>query len=136
MDKKKKRPHDISTLINHQECMVYLDKDKLFMHRFLFAPVLNSEHWWLYVLDVEQKNFFVIDYKNIESPSPERTTMNQFAHALEEFRKKIVAKLMLSEENAKRVDIIREVNEMRNIKHDAVLRSPFVQISSADLDSR
>ncbi|MED6161038.1 hypothetical protein PIB30_056986 [Stylosanthes scabra] len=34
--------------------------------------------------------------------------MNQFAPELEEFRKKIVEKMTLSEENAKRVEIIRE----------------------------
>ncbi|MED6222066.1 hypothetical protein PIB30_060875 [Stylosanthes scabra] len=51
-----KRPHDISTL--------------------LFAPILCSEHWWLYVLDVEKKDFFILDSKNIVSPSDERLTMN------------------------------------------------------------
>ncbi|MED6176977.1 hypothetical protein PIB30_093338 [Stylosanthes scabra] len=76
MDKKKKKPHDIGTLKNHEEYMGYLDKDKLLAHGFLFAPVLFSKHRWLYVLDVTQKEFFVLDSKNIESPTDERTTCN------------------------------------------------------------
>ncbi|MED6107027.1 hypothetical protein PIB30_010166 [Stylosanthes scabra] len=37
----------------------------------LVAPVLYADHWWLYVLDVDQRNIFVIDSKNIKSPTPE-----------------------------------------------------------------
>ncbi|MED6139912.1 hypothetical protein PIB30_088378 [Stylosanthes scabra] len=55
---------------------------------------------------------------------------------LEEFRKQIVAKIMLRKDNEKRVETIRQVNEMRNIKPAAVLRSPYVQLSSADLYSK
>ncbi|MED6220091.1 hypothetical protein PIB30_041558 [Stylosanthes scabra] len=79
MDIEKNRPHDIASLVNHQEYMVYLDKNKLLTHRFLFAPILFSEHWWLYVQDVEKRDFFVLDSKNIVSPSDERSTMNRFA---------------------------------------------------------
>ncbi|MED6219380.1 hypothetical protein PIB30_035298 [Stylosanthes scabra] len=105
----------------------------------LFAPVLFFEHWWLYVLDVVEKELFVLDSKNIESPGDERTDVNHFAPnehdcgvyimkwmelidptvlkecsssnkeynietwtepKLDEFRKDIVAKIMLSESNA------------------------------------
>ncbi|MED6148050.1 hypothetical protein PIB30_049510 [Stylosanthes scabra] len=73
MDKKKKKPHDISTLKTHEEYMCYLDRDKLLTHRFLFAPILFSQHWWLYVLDVTQKDFFILYYKNIvPQPMKER----------------------------------------------------------------
>ncbi|MED6136279.1 hypothetical protein PIB30_054613 [Stylosanthes scabra] len=44
----------------------------------LFAPVLYSQHWWLYVLDVDQRNIFVIDSMKSKSPTPERTKMNKF----------------------------------------------------------
>ncbi|MED6123620.1 hypothetical protein PIB30_050804 [Stylosanthes scabra] len=168
----------------------------------IFAPILFSEHWWLYVLDVEKRDFFVLDSKNIVSPSDERSSMNRFASNIldqlriwarapsifdegscsllpryvnipgqpnetdcgvfimkwmelidptglagsceankgynidkwgEEFRKQIVAKIMLSKDNEKRMETIRILNEMRNIKLAAVLRSPYVQVSSADL---
>ncbi|MED6124174.1 hypothetical protein PIB30_056636 [Stylosanthes scabra] len=35
MDKKKKKPHDISSLKNHEEYLVYLDREKLLSHRFI-----------------------------------------------------------------------------------------------------
>ncbi|MED6185263.1 hypothetical protein PIB30_055402 [Stylosanthes scabra] len=186
MDKKKKKLHDIGTLINHEEYLGYLDKDKLLTHRF---SVLFSEHWWLYVLDVTQKEFFVLNSKNIESPGDERTTCNildqmlTWARAssmfkketysllpkyinipgqpneydrgvyvmkwmelidptiliycskgnkeynietwtepkLEEFRKSIVAKIMLSEANAWKMETIRKANGMRNTRSAPVL---------------
>ncbi|MED6141998.1 hypothetical protein PIB30_109091, partial [Stylosanthes scabra] len=77
--KKKKKPHQINTLKNHQEYLDYLDKEKFVSHRFLFAPVLYSEHWWMYVLDVVQREIFVLDSKNIVSSSDERTSLNKFA---------------------------------------------------------
>ncbi|MED6171848.1 hypothetical protein PIB30_044634 [Stylosanthes scabra] len=79
MDKKKKKPHDIGTLKNHEEYKGYLDKDRFLTHRFLFAPVLFSDHWWLYVLDVIEKEFFVIDSKNIVTLGDDRMAVNRFA---------------------------------------------------------
>ncbi|MED6116980.1 hypothetical protein PIB30_105472, partial [Stylosanthes scabra] len=79
MDTKNNRPHAIASLVNHEEYMVYLDKKKLLTHRFIFAPVLFSEHWWLYVMDIEKREFFVLDSKNIVSPSDERSSLNRFA---------------------------------------------------------
>ncbi|MED6141866.1 hypothetical protein PIB30_107702 [Stylosanthes scabra] len=32
----------------------------------LFAPILYSHHWWLYVLDVMNKKFYVLDSKSSE----------------------------------------------------------------------
>ncbi|MED6215050.1 hypothetical protein PIB30_109521 [Stylosanthes scabra] len=69
MDTKNNRPHAIVSLVNHEEYMVYLDKKKLLTHRFIFAPILFSEHWWLYVMDIEKREFFVLDSKNIVSPA-------------------------------------------------------------------
>ncbi|MED6122814.1 hypothetical protein PIB30_043404 [Stylosanthes scabra] len=202
MDTENNRPHGIASLVNHEEYMVYLDKNKLLTHRFIFAPILFFEHWWLYVLDVEKREFFVLDSKNIVSPSDERSSMNRFASnildqlriwagapsifdegscsllpryvnipgqpnetdcgvfvmkwmelidpmglaasceankgynidkwgepKLQEFRKQIVAKIMLSKDNEKRMETIRVLNEMRNIRPAAVLRSPYIRSS-------
>ncbi|MED6204878.1 hypothetical protein PIB30_012925 [Stylosanthes scabra] len=60
-DPKSRKPHEISTLLNIDEYLGYMEKDRLQSHRFLFAPVLCFEHWWLYVLDVEKKHLFVLD---------------------------------------------------------------------------
>ncbi|MED6192894.1 hypothetical protein PIB30_014229 [Stylosanthes scabra] len=82
IDKKKRRPHEITTLVNHKEFLSFIDREKILSHRFFFAPVLYSEHWWLYVLDKnepEGPEMFVLDSKNISSPTEERTTLNKFA---------------------------------------------------------
>ncbi|MED6129469.1 hypothetical protein PIB30_108258, partial [Stylosanthes scabra] len=143
MDIKNNRPHAIASSI--------------------FAPILFSEHWWLYVMDIEKREFFVLDSKNIVSPSDERSSLNRFAVGapsifdqgscsllpryvnipgqpnetdcgpkLEEFRKELVAKIILSKDNEKRLETIRILNDMRNIRPTVVLRSPYVQVSSAD----
>ncbi|MED6212130.1 hypothetical protein PIB30_080306 [Stylosanthes scabra] len=143
MDKKKKKPHDISTLKNHEEYLIYLDREKLLSHRFLFAPMLYSEHWWLYVLDKSQQEMFVLDSKNISSPTDERTALNKFAMELidptilagcctynieqwtepmlEEFMKKLVVKIIMSKENSLRADAIKGEQNTRVTKHGAAL---------------
>ncbi|MED6152385.1 hypothetical protein PIB30_091560 [Stylosanthes scabra] len=49
------------------------------MDLVLFAPVLYGNHWWLYVIQVKGKKFFVLDSKNIKNPSGERMKLNRFA---------------------------------------------------------
>ncbi|MED6157911.1 hypothetical protein PIB30_027840 [Stylosanthes scabra] len=78
-DAKIRKAHEISTLLNIDEYLSFLEKDRLLGRRFLFAPVLFSQHWWLYVLDVQKKHLFVLDSKNVVSPTPERTEMGKFA---------------------------------------------------------
>ncbi|MED6111905.1 hypothetical protein PIB30_056628 [Stylosanthes scabra] len=171
----------------------------------LFAPVLYSEHWWLYVLDKSIQEMFVLDSKNISSPSSERTELNKFAsnilnqllkwpgapsilkkgslsllstcinihqqpndfdcavfvmkwmemidptilagcctynieqwtqHMLEEFRQKIVAKIILSKENSLRAEAIKEAHNMRLTRLTAALRSPYVQVKTPDLPTK
>ncbi|MED6202039.1 hypothetical protein PIB30_101379 [Stylosanthes scabra] len=60
LDKKTKKPHHVSTL-KDQEYMELLDREKLKTSSALYAPVVYSNHWWLYVLDVVQREFFIID---------------------------------------------------------------------------
>ncbi|MED6219414.1 hypothetical protein PIB30_035630 [Stylosanthes scabra] len=82
IDKKKRRPHEITSLTNHKEFLSFIDREKIHSHRFFFAPVLYSKHWWLYVMDKngpEGPEMFVLDSKNICSPIEERTTLNKFA---------------------------------------------------------
>ncbi|MED6140748.1 hypothetical protein PIB30_096409 [Stylosanthes scabra] len=45
----------------------------------IFAPVIYSGHWWMYVLDKEKKTFFVVDSKRKDAPSSDRTRINKFA---------------------------------------------------------
>ncbi|MED6224336.1 hypothetical protein PIB30_082999 [Stylosanthes scabra] len=205
MNKKKRRPHKISSLKNHTEYLAYLDREKLNSHRFLFAPMLYLEHWWLYVLDKSKQEMFVLDSKNISSPSSERTDLNKFASnilnqllkwagapsilkkgsqslrptyinipqqpngfdcvvfvmkwmelidptilagcctynieqwtepMLEEFRKKIMVKIILSKENFLRAEAIKEAHNMRLTRLGAALRSPYVQVATPDLSTK
>ncbi|MED6163049.1 hypothetical protein PIB30_076259 [Stylosanthes scabra] len=182
MDKKKRRPHEISSLLNHTEFLAYLDREKLNSHRFMF----------------------VLDSKNISSPSSERTELNKFDSnilnqllkwagapsilkkgslsllptyinipqqpndfdcaifvmkwmemidpilegcctynieqwtepMLLEFRKKIVAKIILSKENSLRAEAIKEAHNMRLSRPAAALRSPYVQVETPDLPTK
>ncbi|MED6158151.1 hypothetical protein PIB30_030208 [Stylosanthes scabra] len=77
IDKKKRRLHEITSLTNHKEFLSYIDREKTSPQIFLY-----SEHWWLYVLDKnvpEGPEMFIMDSKNISSPTEERTTLNKFA---------------------------------------------------------
>ncbi|MED6108658.1 hypothetical protein PIB30_026225 [Stylosanthes scabra] len=162
-DPKSRKPHEISTLLNINEYLGYMENDRLQTYRFLFAPVLCFEHWWMYVLDVEKKHLFVLDSKNVQFPTPERTEMNKFDSNildqlmqwtgrgsmfkkgntclmpmyinadLDKFREKIVANILLSPENLMRMDVVMEMNKIHLIKLGAALRSPFTQFDSADL---
>ncbi|MED6135408.1 hypothetical protein PIB30_046147 [Stylosanthes scabra] len=202
MDKKKRRPHEINSLTNHDDYLKYIDREKLSSRRFVFAPVLYSEHWWLYVLDKNVQKMFVLDSKNISPLTDERTTLNKFGSnimnqllkwagapsilkkgswslptryinvpqqpnnhdcavfvlkwmelidptklagcctydpeqwtepMLNEFRKKIVTKIIMSKENSMRADAIVAVQNMRVARPSASLRSPFMPFSTPDL---
>ncbi|MED6115399.1 hypothetical protein PIB30_090105 [Stylosanthes scabra] len=141
----------------------------------LFAPILFSKYWWLCVLDVEKRDFFVLDSKNIVSPSDERSTMNRFAsNILDQMRIWAGAPSIFNEGSCsllpRYVNIPGQPNETdcgvfvmkwmklidstsladcceankgyniekwgENIRSAAVLRSPYVQVSSADLYSK
>ncbi|MED6119182.1 hypothetical protein PIB30_009582 [Stylosanthes scabra] len=60
LDKKTKKPFRFTDL-KDQQFIDLLDNEKLRRSRDLFAPVLYSRHWWLYVLDVENREFFILD---------------------------------------------------------------------------
>ncbi|MED6154165.1 hypothetical protein PIB30_109514, partial [Stylosanthes scabra] len=56
---------------------------------------------------------------------------------LDGFRREIVSRLILSKENTLRVDAISQVNKMgRQTKPSAALQSPYVQVSTAELEKR
>ncbi|MED6173699.1 hypothetical protein PIB30_062116 [Stylosanthes scabra] len=86
MDHYKENYIDIGTKNVHSidpfesdEHLSMVNNYKLITHRYIFAPVLYSDHWWMYVLDKVKKNFFVIDSRPKEDPGPERTKINKFA---------------------------------------------------------
>ncbi|MED6163113.1 hypothetical protein PIB30_076722 [Stylosanthes scabra] len=60
-----------SLVLNNEPIPRFQNKSKVIGHfkedfidnktKKIFAPVLYSDHWWMYVLDKDKKNFFVID---------------------------------------------------------------------------
>ncbi|MED6106760.1 hypothetical protein PIB30_007420 [Stylosanthes scabra] len=60
IDKKTKKPFRFTEL-KDQQFIELLDKEKLRRTSVLFAHVLYSRHWWLYVLDVANREFYIVD---------------------------------------------------------------------------
>ncbi|MED6195930.1 hypothetical protein PIB30_042480 [Stylosanthes scabra] len=74
-------PPDLLTAMFRKHNSDYIDLDiqrPHLIHNLIFAPVLYSGHWWMYVLDVKRRRFFVLDSKNRVSPSPDRTKIHKF----------------------------------------------------------
>ncbi|RYR15000.1 hypothetical protein Ahy_B04g071723 [Arachis hypogaea] len=56
----------------------FLDLKKLALHRYIFAPVCHSQHWWLWLADTRKRKFYIVDPYYTKSPSDERTSLNTF----------------------------------------------------------
>ncbi|MED6212622.1 hypothetical protein PIB30_085272 [Stylosanthes scabra] len=78
LDKETKMPYLVSQL-KDQQYMELLDKEKLRKHSTLFVPVLYSHHWWLYVLDVDNKEFYIVDSVFGITTNQQRSKLHRFA---------------------------------------------------------
>ncbi|KAL4382215.1 hypothetical protein AHAS_Ahas04G0211200 [Arachis hypogaea] len=56
----------------------FLDLKKLASHRYIFAPVCHSDHWWLWIVDTRKKKFYIVDPVHNKSPTEEKTVLNTF----------------------------------------------------------
>ncbi|QHN81526.1 uncharacterized protein DS421_20g687670 [Arachis hypogaea] len=58
----------------------FFDKRKLASHPFLFVPICNGGHWWLWIADVNKKKFYVLDpiNKKPEDIPDSRKELNKF----------------------------------------------------------
>ncbi|MED6139067.1 hypothetical protein PIB30_080389 [Stylosanthes scabra] len=72
-------PYRVELLKDHAEYMELLDRDKLKLHSALFAPVVFFNHWWLYVLDVDNKEFYIVDSVYEITPNQQRSKLHRFA---------------------------------------------------------
>ncbi|QHO13398.1 uncharacterized protein DS421_15g515220 [Arachis hypogaea] len=52
---------DIEQYAHHRQ---FLDKRKLASHPFLFVPICNGGHWWLWIANVNKKKLYVLDLIN------------------------------------------------------------------------
>ncbi|MED6145933.1 hypothetical protein PIB30_029668 [Stylosanthes scabra] len=79
INKKTKMPHLVASL-KDQQLMELLDKEKLKRSSCLFATVLYNRHWWLYVLDVDDREFYIADFVfGADTSDPERSKLHRFA---------------------------------------------------------
>ncbi|MED6221539.1 hypothetical protein PIB30_055786 [Stylosanthes scabra] len=103
----------------------------------LFAPILYSHHWWLYVLDVKKRKFYVLDSLNPKTTgSSERMKLNRFADELADFREQIVKYILLHHDNFYRTKAV-EASEprQRTSRPSHALQSPYMELNSSDLES-
>ncbi|QHN86652.1 uncharacterized protein DS421_16g548070 [Arachis hypogaea] len=56
----------------------FIDGKKLASHRYIFAPVCYSVHWWLWVIDTTKERFYILDPLHKKAPSDERKQLNKF----------------------------------------------------------
>ncbi|RYQ79344.1 hypothetical protein Ahy_Scaffold6g108073 [Arachis hypogaea] len=68
---------DIEQHAHHRQ---FLDKRKLASHPFLFVPICNGGHWWLWIADVNKKKLYVFDpiNKEPENIPDSRKQLNKF----------------------------------------------------------
>ncbi|MED6163965.1 hypothetical protein PIB30_085081 [Stylosanthes scabra] len=94
IDTKTGLPYKIETMPN-LDALDYIDENKIKSSPFLFAPILYSHHWWLYVLDVTNKKFYILDSKNGEPRRGDRNKLNRFAsNVLDQMRGRAGAETM------------------------------------------
>ncbi|MED6137897.1 hypothetical protein PIB30_069335 [Stylosanthes scabra] len=160
MDKNERRPHEISSLKNHTEYLAYLEREKLNSHRF--SNILNQLLKWAGAPSILKKGSqsLLPTYINIlQQPNDHNCAvfvmkwMELIDHTilagcctynieqwtepmLEEFKKKIVVKIIMSKENSLIAEAIKEAHNMRLTRPGATLRSPYVQVATLDLPTK
>ncbi|RYR03215.1 hypothetical protein Ahy_B06g082066 [Arachis hypogaea] len=143
----------------------FLDKRKLASHPFLFVPICNGTHWWLWIANFNKKKFYVLDPVN--KPKKDilelRVKLNKFVvrfnnfldegirwsgtlnggwtgresrEEIDDFRYQYGLNLLLHEMNKIRDKVIWESEAIRLPKLSAVLSSPYCKFTSGDLDSK
>ncbi|KAL4316664.1 hypothetical protein AHAS_Ahas15G0307700 [Arachis hypogaea] len=78
-DKSKKKVHSFN-IQQYDHYWQFIDKRKLASHPFLFVPICNGGHWWLWIADVNNKKFYVLDLinKKPEEIPDSRKEINKF----------------------------------------------------------
>ncbi|MED6113127.1 hypothetical protein PIB30_067987 [Stylosanthes scabra] len=162
LDKKTKLPYLLSQM-KDQEYMEFVDREKL--KTYSTCNILNQLRVWAGAPSLLKKATISLQLRCVEVPKQsnptdygvyvmkwivllDTTTLSgcytftcryniEKCGQLDEFRKKIVSKLILSKENTLRVEAINQANKMgRQTKPSTALKSPYVQISTAELGKK
>ncbi|RYR42508.1 hypothetical protein Ahy_A08g038980 [Arachis hypogaea] len=113
----------------------FLNLKKLASHQYIFAPICYSEHWWLWVADVRNKKFYILDPYHKTCPSEGRMKPNKFVDEVGHFRVEYAFRILFHEMNQDRVEAIRGSDVIRLSKPSLLLLSPYCQIDSNDIDT-
>ncbi|RYR20074.1 hypothetical protein Ahy_B03g065162 [Arachis hypogaea] len=113
----------------------FLDLQKLKSHRYIFAPVCHSHHWWLWLVDTTKRKFYIVDPLHNKSPSDARTVLNTFVDEVDHFRVEYASRILFHDMNLDKDEAIRESNTIRLSKPSSLLLSPYCQIDSQDVDT-
>ncbi|QHO20486.1 uncharacterized protein DS421_11g338370 [Arachis hypogaea] len=150
---------DIEQYAHHCQ---FLDKRKFTLHPFLFVPICNGAHWWLWIADVKKKKFYVLDpiNKSKKYIPDSRVMLNKFVgliisqmrvyaraeplmedglgkeEEINDFRYQYGPNLLLHEMNKIKEQVIWESEAIRLSKPSASLSSPYCKFTSRDLDSK
>ncbi|RYQ85707.1 hypothetical protein Ahy_B10g105297 [Arachis hypogaea] len=113
----------------------FIDAKKLTSHRYIFAPVYYSGHWWLWVIDTTKRIYYILDPLHKKAPTEERKQLNKFTEEVDHYRVEYASRILFSELNKERDQAIRASNAIRLSKPSSVLLSPFCQIKSTDVET-
>ncbi|MED6196271.1 hypothetical protein PIB30_045920 [Stylosanthes scabra] len=181
IDNGTKKVHSIDPF-ESDEHLSMVNNYKLITHRYIFASVLYSDHWWMYVLDKgnlinqllvragyhslltkatknkpeqrsrlpkyikihEQPNPFdcgTFVMKWMEVLDPTKLDANKkydiedwTTEKLQEFRNEIVSEIILSKSNKLIEGAIQGAMEMTIHKPSTALQSPYVQVTTEELE--
>ncbi|RYR12213.1 hypothetical protein Ahy_B04g069746 [Arachis hypogaea] len=112
-----------------------LDLQKLKSHRYIFAPVCHSFHWWLWIADTRKRKFYIVDPLHKKSPFDARTALNKFVDEVDHFRVEYASRILFHDMNLDKDEAIRGSNAIKLSKPSSLLLSPYCQIDSQDVDT-
>ncbi|KAL4329088.1 hypothetical protein AHAS_Ahas13G0265100 [Arachis hypogaea] len=76
--------------------ILYLDMKKLSSHLYIFAPVCYGKHWWIWMVDIKNKKFRVLDLFHKKCPLKSRMKLNRFVEEVDHFRDEYVSLILLT----------------------------------------
>ncbi|RYR53242.1 hypothetical protein Ahy_A06g028256 [Arachis hypogaea] len=87
----------------------FLDKRKLASHPFLFVPICNGGHQWLWIVDVQKKTFYALDpvNKKKEEIPGLRIKLNKFGLIVSQMRVYAGAEPLIEDGKGEEAEYIR-----------------------------
>ncbi|RYR09147.1 hypothetical protein Ahy_B05g077249 [Arachis hypogaea] len=154
---------DIEQYAHHRQ---FLDKRRLASHPFLFVPIYNGAHWWLWIADVKKKKFYVLNpiksdaeqiccklfffydcgiyvMKWLKTIDPRKIKSGKrykyrawTQEEIDDFRYQYGPNLLLHEMSKIREQVIWESEVIRLPKPSAALSNPYCKFTYGDFDSK